>query len=36
MGFLAKQVRSLRRQPDHRNIRTRETHGRELSYLEDL
>jgi len=34
MGFSAKQVRSLRRQPDHRFIRTREAHGRELTYLE--
>ncbi len=34
MGFSAKQVRSLRRQPDHRHIRTREAHGRELTYLE--
>ena len=34
MGFSAKQVRSLRRQPDHRFIRTREANGRELTYLE--
>ena len=34
MGFSAKQVQALRRQPDHRHIRTREAHGRELSYLE--
>ena len=34
MGFSAKQVRSLRRQPDHRFIRTREANGRELAYLE--
>ena len=34
MGFSAKQVRALRRQPDHRNIRTREANGRELTYLE--
>jgi Rad52/22 family double-strand break repair protein len=34
MGFSAKQVRSLRRQPDHRHIRTREANGRELTYLE--
>jgi Rad52/22 family double-strand break repair protein len=33
MGFSA-QVRSLRRQPDHRFIRTREANGRELTYLE--
>ena len=34
MGFSAKQVRLLRRQPDHRFIRTREANGRELTYLE--
>ena len=34
MGFSAKQVQALRRQPNHRNIRTREAHGRELTYLE--
>jgi hypothetical protein len=34
MAFSAKQVRALRRQPDHRHIRTREAHGRELTYLE--
>ena len=34
MGFSAKQVQALRRQPDHRHIRTREAHGRELSYVE--
>ena len=34
MGFSAKQVQALRRQPNGRNIRTREAHGRELSYLE--
>ena len=34
MSFSAKQVRSLRRQPDHRFIRTREANGRELTYLE--
>jgi hypothetical protein len=34
MGLSAKQVRSLRRQPDHRFIRTREANGRELTYLE--
>jgi Rad52/22 family double-strand break repair protein len=34
MGFSGKQVRALRRCPDHRHIRTREVHGRELSYLE--
>src|ERR1700690_2040353 len=34
MGFSAKQVQARRRQPNGRNIRTREAHGRELSYLE--
>ena len=34
MGFSTKQVKALRRSPDHRHIRTRETHGRELTYLE--
>jgi hypothetical protein len=34
MGFSAKQVKALRRSPDHRHIRTREAHGRELTYLE--
>jgi len=34
MGFSAKQVQALRRHPSHRHIRTREAHGRELSYLE--
>ena len=34
MGFSAKQVQALRRQPSHRYIRTREAHGRELTYLE--
>jgi hypothetical protein len=34
MDFSGKQVRALRRCPDHRHIRTREVHGRELSYLE--
>ena len=34
MGFSAKQVKALRRSPDHRYIRTREAHGRELTYLE--
>jgi len=34
MAFSAKQVQALRRHPDHRNIRTREANGRELSYLE--
>ena len=34
MGFSAKQVQALRRNLDHRNVRTREAHGRELSYIE--
>ena len=34
MGFSAKQVQALRRQPHSRYIRTREAHGRELTYLE--
>jgi hypothetical protein len=34
MGFSAKQVQALRRHPNSRYIRTREAHGRELSYLE--
>jgi Rad52/22 family double-strand break repair protein len=34
MGFSAKQLQALRRQPNRCHIRTREAHGRELSYLE--
>ena len=34
MGFSVKQVRALKRNPDHRHIRTREANGRELTYLE--
>src|SRR6516225_5452485 len=35
MGFSARQVRALRRKPDHRRVRTRQAHdGRELTYLE--
>ena len=34
MGFSAKQVHALRRNLDGRQIRTREAHGRELSYIE--
>jgi hypothetical protein len=35
MGFSTKQVRALKRKPDHRHVRTRHAHdGRELSYLE--
>ncbi len=34
MGFSAKQLQALRHPLDGRQIRTREAHGRELSYLE--
>ena len=34
MGFSAKQLQALRRNPDHRRVRTRESNGRQLSYLE--
>jgi hypothetical protein len=34
MAFSAKQLQALRRQPNRSRIRTREAHGRELSYLE--
>jgi len=34
MSFSAKQLQSLRRQPNRAHIRTRQAHGRELSYLE--
>jgi DNA recombination protein Rad52 len=34
MGFSAKQQQALRRQPNRSYIRTREAHGRELTYLE--
>src|SRR5262245_50288528 len=34
MGFSAKQVKALRRNLDHRYIRTRQASGRELSYIE--
>src|SRR5262249_50340822 len=34
MSFSAKQVKALRRNLDHRYIRTREVSGRELSYIE--
>ena len=34
MGFSAKQVKALRRNLDHRYVRTREAHGRELFYIE--
>jgi hypothetical protein len=34
MGFSAKQLRALGRNPNHRHIRTREANGRALTYLE--
>ncbi len=34
MGFSVRQVKALKRNPDHRHIRTREANGRELTYLE--
>jgi DNA recombination protein Rad52 len=34
MGFSAKQMKALRRNLDHRYVRTREANGRELSYIE--
>src|SRR5262245_1997601 len=34
MGFSAKQVQALRRSLNDRHVRTREAHGRELSYIE--
>jgi hypothetical protein len=34
MGFSAKQVQALRRNIDHRYVRTHEAHGRELAYVE--
>jgi hypothetical protein len=34
MGFSAKQVQALRRNIDYRHVRTRQAHGRELSYVE--
>ena len=34
MGFSAKQLQALRRSLNSRHIRTREAHGRELSYIE--
>ena len=34
MGFSAKQLQALRRQPNPSNIRTRQAHGRELTCLE--
>ena len=34
MAFPAKQTKALRRNLDHRYVRTREVSGRELSYIE--
>ncbi|HEY3223875.1 MAG TPA: Rad52/Rad22 family DNA repair protein [Pseudolabrys sp.] len=34
MGFSAKQIKALKRNLDHRYVRTREVSGRELSYIE--
>ena len=34
MGFSARQTIALRRNLDHRQVRTREAHGREISYIE--
>ena len=34
MGFSAKQIQALRRQPNRAHLRTREAHGREFTYLE--
>src|SRR5262245_60085894 len=34
MAFSAKQVKALKRNLDHRYVRTREANGRELSYIE--
>lgn len=34
MGFSDKQLRALKRNVDHRYVRTRESNGRELSYIE--
>jgi Rad52/22 family double-strand break repair protein len=34
MGFSAKQLQALRRPPNRSHIRTRQVHGRELTYLE--
>src|ERR1039457_713492 len=34
MGFTARQTLALRRNLDHRQVRTREIHGHELSYIE--
>jgi recombination DNA repair RAD52 pathway protein len=34
MAFSARQRLALQRNLDHRQVRTREAHGRELSYIE--
>lgn len=34
MGFSTKQLSELQRSPGHRNVKTREVNGRELSYIE--
>ena len=34
MGFSAKQLQALKRNVDHRHVRTRHANGRELSYIE--
>jgi len=34
MAFSAKRVQALRRNPDHRHIRSREANGRTLTYVE--
>jgi recombination DNA repair RAD52 pathway protein len=34
MGFSARQTLALQRNLDHRQVRTREVHGRELFYIE--
>ena len=34
MGFSAKQLQALKRNIDHRHVRTRQANGRELSYIE--
>ena len=34
MGFSEKQLKALRRNLDHRRVRTRFANGRELSYIE--
>ena len=34
MAFSARQLVALRRNLDHRNVRTREARGRELTYIE--